>query len=71
MRMLCMSFRGIIKGGKVVVLLNGRYAGRKAVVVKSYEDGTSDRKFSHAIGNAINQHIINITSSCHAHTASY
>ena len=42
--------RGIIKSGKVVVLLQGRYAGRKAVIVKAHEDGTTDRKFSHAIG---------------------
>jgi hypothetical protein len=42
--------RGIIKSGKVVVVLQGRYAGRKAVVVKAYEEGTADRKFSHAIG---------------------
>ena len=45
-----LRFRGIIKSGKVVVMLQGRYAGRKAVVVKAYEDGTTDRKFSHAIG---------------------
>ncbi len=30
-----------IKSGKVVVLLNGRYAGRKAVVVRAYESGNS------------------------------
>ncbi len=30
-----------IKSGKVVVLLNGRYAGRKAVVVRSYESGNA------------------------------
>jgi large subunit ribosomal protein L27e len=47
---LLFHFRGIIKSGKVVVMLQGRYAGRKAVVVKAYEDGTTDRKFSHAIG---------------------
>ena len=40
---------GIIKAGRVVVLLQGRYAGRKAVVVKAYETGDGDRKFSHAI----------------------
>jgi len=34
----------------VVVLLQGRYAGRKAVVVKAYEDGTAERKFSHCVG---------------------
>ena len=45
--------RGIIKSGKVVVLLQGRYAGRKAVVVKAHEDGSSDRKFSHCIGKNV------------------
>jgi large subunit ribosomal protein L27e len=41
---------GIIKAGRVVVLLQGRYAGKKAVVVKAYETGDNgDRKFSHAI----------------------
>ena len=40
----------IIKSGKVVVLLQGRYAGRKAVVVKTYDDGSADRKFPHAVG---------------------
>merc|ERR1711879_84384 len=37
------------KSGKVVVLLQGRYAGRKAVVVKSHDEGSSDRKFPHAV----------------------
>ncbi len=32
-----------IKSGKVVVLLNGRYAGRKAVVVRSYESGNAGK----------------------------
>ena len=41
---------GIIKSGKVVIVLSGRYAGRKGVVVKTFDDGGSDRKFSHAIG---------------------
>eukprot|EP01083_Nonionella_stella_P161111 527332_1 len=52
---------GIIKSGKVVVILNGRYAGRKAVVVKSYEDGTTDRKFSHAIVAGIDRYPRKIT----------
>ena len=33
-----------------MVLLQGKYAGRKAVIVKAFEDGQGDRKFSHAIG---------------------
>ncbi|RLN88097.1 hypothetical protein BBJ28_00014106 [Nothophytophthora sp. Chile5] len=39
-----------VKNGKVVVLLNGRFAGRKAIVVKTYDEGRADRKFGHAIG---------------------
>merc|ERR1712241_1584923 len=37
------------KSGKVVLLLSGRYAGRKAVIVKSYDDGTGDRQYGHAL----------------------
>jgi ribosomal protein L14E/L6E/L27E len=33
----------------VVVLLNGRYAGRKAVIVKNFDDGTSGRQYGHAL----------------------
>merc|ERR1712203_1169145 len=32
-----------------VLLLSGRYAGRKAVIVKSYDDGTGDRQYGHAL----------------------
>lgn len=30
-------------------MLSGRYAGRKAVVVKAFDDGNKDRKFGHAL----------------------
>ena len=39
-----------MKSGKVAVVLRGRYAGRKAVVIKTFEEGTGKRKFGHAIG---------------------
>ena len=38
------------KSGKVVVVLAGRYAGRKAVVVKATDDGTKEKAFGHAVG---------------------
>jgi len=38
-----------LKPNKVVVLLQGRYAGRKAVIVKSFEEGTKDRPYGHAL----------------------
>ncbi len=38
------------KNGKVVIVLNGRFAGRKAVVVKASDDGNDSKKFGHALG---------------------
>lgn len=37
------------KPGKVVIILSGRFAGRKAVVVKAFDEGRGDRKFAHAL----------------------
>eukprot|EP00237_Pycnococcus_provasolii_P012872 CAMPEP_0205948644 /NCGR_PEP_ID=MMETSP1459-20131121/922_1 /ASSEMBLY_ACC=CAM_ASM_001120 /TAXON_ID=41880 /ORGANISM="Pycnococcus provasolii, Strain RCC931" /LENGTH=146 /DNA_ID=CAMNT_0053319989 /DNA_START=245 /DNA_END=686 /DNA_ORIENTATION=+ len=34
---------------KVVLMLQGRYAGKKAVIVKNYDDGTSGRAYGHAL----------------------
>ncbi|OCU00379.1 60S ribosomal protein L27-like [Xenopus laevis] len=39
----------LMKPGKVVLDLAGRCAGRKAVIVKNVDDGTSDRQYSHAV----------------------
>mmetsp|Transcript_7898 Transcript_7898/g.11956 ORF Transcript_7898/g.11956 Transcript_7898/m.11956 type:complete len:165 (-) Transcript_7898:136-630(-) len=38
-----------LKQGKVVVILQGRFAGRKAVIVKTFEEGTGGRKFQHML----------------------
>uniref|UniRef100_A0A2K6UW91 60S ribosomal protein L27 n=1 Tax=Saimiri boliviensis boliviensis TaxID=39432 RepID=A0A2K6UW91_SAIBB len=38
-----------MKPGKVVLVLAGRYSGRKAVIMKNIDDGTSDRPYSHAL----------------------
>ncbi|KAK9844805.1 hypothetical protein WJX74_007046 [Apatococcus lobatus] len=38
-----------LKPQKVVILLTGRYAGKKAVIVKNFDDGTSGRQYGHAI----------------------
>ncbi len=34
---------------KAVILLTGRYAGRKAVIVRNYDDGVHGRPYGHAI----------------------
>merc|ERR1711872_922935 len=39
----------IMKSGKVVLVLSGRYAGRKAVIIKPNDEGTSDKPFGHAL----------------------
>ena len=39
----------IIKSGKVVIVLAGRHAEKKAVVVKNIDDGSGDRRFSHCL----------------------
>lgn len=45
-----------IKSGKVVVMLAGRYAGRKAIVVKPFDEGSENRKFGHAIVAGIDRY---------------
>lgn len=39
----------ILQPGKVVILLTGRFAGKKAVIVKNYDDGSSGRAYGHAL----------------------
>lgn len=49
----CSSFNGSsnysVESGKVVIVLAGRHAGKKAVVVKTFDDGNSDKRFSHCL----------------------
>ena len=33
---------------KVIILLTGRYAGKKAVIIRNHDDGTPNRKYGHA-----------------------
>jgi len=53
----------IIKSGKVVVMLAGRYAGRKAIVVKCFDEGNNDRKFPHCLVTGIDRYPRRITRS--------
>ena len=32
-----------------MIVLNGRFAGRKAVVIRCFDDGHKERKFGHAL----------------------
>ena len=38
-----------LKPGRVVILLGGRYAGKKAVILKLFYEGSTSRKFGHAL----------------------
>merc|ERR1712083_1135193 len=39
----------IMKKGRVVILLAGRRAGKKAIVIKQIDEGKKNRKFGHAL----------------------
>lgn len=46
-----------------MVVLNGRYAGRKAIVVKAFEEGSKEHPFPHALVTGINRHPLRVTKS--------
>lgn len=52
-----------MKPGKVVLVLAGRYSGRKAVIVKNIDDGTSDRPYSHALVAGIDRYPRKVTAT--------
>ncbi|GLT53141.1 hypothetical protein SLA2020_264320 [Shorea laevis] len=38
-----------LKANKAVVLLQGRFAGHKAVIVRSFDEGNRDRPYGHCL----------------------
>ncbi|XP_039267933.1 large ribosomal subunit protein eL27-like [Styela clava] len=50
-----------MKPNKVVIVLQGRYAGRKAIIVKNQDDGTSDRTYGHALVAGIDRYPRKVT----------
>eukprot|EP01099_Mayorella_cantabrigiensis_P001737 TRINITY_DN1767_c0_g1_i1.p1 TRINITY_DN1767_c0_g1~~TRINITY_DN1767_c0_g1_i1.p1 ORF type:complete len:157 (-),score=47.05 TRINITY_DN1767_c0_g1_i1:73-543(-) len=52
-----------LKPGKVVIVLQGRYAGRKAVIVKAVEEGTPDRRYGHAVVVGVDQYPLKVTKA--------
>ncbi|XP_022143316.1 60S ribosomal protein L27-like [Momordica charantia] len=45
-----------IKPNKAVVVLQGRFAGRKAVIVRNFDDGTRDRPYGHCLVAGISKY---------------
>ncbi|XP_018024039.1 60S ribosomal protein L27 [Hyalella azteca] len=39
----------VYKSGRVVIVLSGCYAGKKALVIKNMDEGSSDRSYEHAL----------------------
>jgi large subunit ribosomal protein L27e len=52
----------VLKPGKVALVTRGRYAGRKAVILKPYDDGTKVHPFGHALVAGIQRYPGKITS---------
>lgn len=52
-----------LKANKVVLMLNGRMAGKKAVIVKTFDEGTADRPYGHCIVAGIMKYPLKITKS--------
>jgi large subunit ribosomal protein L27e len=50
-----------LKSGKVVLILSGKYAGKKAVIVKNYDEGTATRPYPHAVVAGIEKYPLKIT----------
>ncbi|XP_062605546.1 large ribosomal subunit protein eL27-like [Saccostrea cucullata] len=50
-----------MKPGKVVLVLSGRFAGRKAVIVKNHDDGTQDKPYGHALVAGIDRYPRKVT----------
>lgn len=46
---------------KVVLVLQGKYAGKKAVIVKNYDEGTATRPYPHAIVAGVERYPLKIT----------
>ncbi|XP_066109235.1 large ribosomal subunit protein eL27-like [Saccopteryx bilineata] len=52
-----------MKPGKVVLVLAGCYSGRKAIIMKNIDDGTSDRPYSHALVAGIDRYPRKVTAA--------
>merc|ERR1711915_884652 len=51
----------VYKPGRVVIVLSGRQAGKKAIVIKSNDDGTQDRPYEHALVCGIDRYPRKVT----------
>merc|ERR1719155_143819 len=52
-----------IKTGRIVILTGGRYAGKKGLVVKTFDEGTKARAFAHCLVAGIAKSPLKVTKS--------
>eukprot|EP00121_Abeoforma_whisleri_P015099 Awhi_evm2s13920 len=57
----------VMTNHKVVIVLNGRFAGRKAVIVKSCEEGDKDHKYGYAVVAGIDRHPLKVNRRMNKH----
>merc|ERR1711983_289096 len=50
-----------MKSGKVVLVLGGRYAGRKGIIVKNHDEGTQERPYGHCLVAGIDKYPLKVT----------
>merc|ERR1712019_250357 len=50
-----------IKPGRVVVILGGRYAGKKGIVVKTFDEGSRARNFGHCLVAGVDRAPLKVT----------
>lgn len=60
--LLVVSLRSL-KPGKVVIVLGGRFAGKKAVIVQNVDQGSSSRRFGHALIAGIERYPLKVTKA--------
>ncbi|MES1920236.1 hypothetical protein MHBO_001927 [Bonamia ostreae] len=46
---------------KIIILLKGRHAGKKAVIIKSFDEGTTERPFPHCLVAGIERYPRKVT----------
>ena len=54
---LVLTDLAVYKPGKVAVVLSGRQAGKKVVVIQQRDDGTKERPYPHAIVAGIERYV--------------
>jgi len=57
-----------LKPGKVVIVLGGRFAGKKAVIVHTVNQGSNERRFGHALVAGIERYPLKVTKSMNKRT---